>query len=379
MHHVQASHPPLVQTDPEHVAHTLADARAMLRAFFACYLEDREPTANELDSALRDGTRRAGEAVPLEELLAAYHEGGEALWSAAIAEARAHEHAELVDFARHLLHWQGLLARAAATSFVRELRHLDDGTQAARRLLAEALLHPADTDRVVPPPPPADLVERAEVRLPELADVLAYRMLDGDDPPGATAATVQRCLDERAGETVLTQIQADGAVVLLPADGKMTAEVAHQALEEALGMPLVGGAARATGREVIPAAAREATELLRLAVALGAGRGVYRRERLLLEHALAARPDAVRALAALLDPLERRPNLLTTLETWFAHDFDRRGTAEALAVHRNTLDYRLRRVGDLTELALDSARGLQTAGAALLARRLLAAGPEATG
>jgi carbohydrate diacid regulator len=44
--------------------------------------------------------------------------------------------------------------------------------------------------------------------------------------------------------------------------------------------------------------------------------------------------------------------LQRTLEAWFAHDGGSNATAAALHIHRNTLDYRLRRVEELTGLAL---------------------------
>jgi carbohydrate diacid regulator len=44
--------------------------------------------------------------------------------------------------------------------------------------------------------------------------------------------------------------------------------------------------------------------------------------------------------------------LRLTLGTWFAHNENAAATAAALAIHRNTLDYRLRRIGELTGLDL---------------------------
>ena len=44
--------------------------------------------------------------------------------------------------------------------------------------------------------------------------------------------------------------------------------------------------------------------------------------------------------------------LQRTLETWFRHDSHLAATAEALHIHRNTLDYRLRRIGEITGLDL---------------------------
>ena len=58
--------------------------------------------------------------------------------------------------------------------------------------------------------------------------------------------------------------------------------------------------------------------------------------------------------AQLRAPLEKlgknRELLQRTLDAWFAHDGHPAATAEALHIHRNTLDYRLRRIGEMTGL-----------------------------
>jgi len=346
---------------PEHV-------RTAMRLFLACHREGRDPREEELHALLRD----AQPAPSVEGLLQACHEGGEALWEAAVAEAGPPEQAELVDLARGLLHWQGRLAR----TLVRDAPRLDREPQAARRALAGALLGaaaaPAVEERGI-----AGLAERAGVRLPERAEVLAYRLQDGAGLPPDIAA-VRHALEEAAGEPVLSEEDAVEGAVLLPA-GDGAAERAVAALGRALGRPVTGGAAIAEGVGAIAAAAARAREVRDLAVALGRAPGVHRARQLLVELALSASPERLEELGRLLDPLARRPNLLATLEAWFAHDFDRRATAEALSIHRNTLDYRLRRVGDLTGLALDSARGLQAAGAALVSRRLRASGKPTAG
>jgi len=47
-----------------------------------------------------------------------------------------------------------------------------------------------------------------------------------------------------------------------------------------------------------------------------------------------------------------RAMLRTTIDTWFASDQNSAATAASLGIHRNTLDYRLRRIGELTGLDL---------------------------
>ncbi|MYM35840.1 transcriptional regulator [Duganella sp. FT94W] len=58
-------------------------------------------------------------------------------------------------------------------------------------------------------------------------------------------------------------------------------------------------------------------------------------------------------LRAPIEKLGKNKDMLQrTLEVWFAHDGHPAATAEALHIHRNTLDYRLRRIGDITGLDL---------------------------
>lgn len=56
----------------------------------------------------------------------------------------------------------------------------------------------------------------------------------------------------------------------------------------------------------------------------------------------------------LLSPLDHEPELLTTLDTFFAHDCCPSKTAETLHIHRNTLTYRLDKITSL--LGLDPRR-----------------------
>lgn len=46
--------------------------------------------------------------------------------------------------------------------------------------------------------------------------------------------------------------------------------------------------------------------------------------------------------------------LLRTLAAWFLHNVQPTATAKALYIHRNTLEYRLNRIAELTGLNLGS-------------------------
>jgi carbohydrate diacid regulator len=62
--------------------------------------------------------------------------------------------------------------------------------------------------------------------------------------------------------------------------------------------------------------------------------------------------EQLRAPVARLANDRSRDMLRMTLDAWFAHNENSAATAGALQIHRNTLDYRLRRVAELTGLDL---------------------------
>jgi DNA-binding PucR family transcriptional regulator len=114
----------------------------------------------------------------------------------------------------------------------------------------------------------------------------------------------------------------------------------------------------------------QARDVLRLSARLGRPPGLYRLRDVLLEYQLTRPSVAQDELRALLEPLERNPDLLLTLDAYLAEDTDRRRAAALLHVHPNTLDYRLKRIVELTGLDPATSAGLQLLGAAAAARRL---------
>ncbi|MFF8279110.1 PucR family transcriptional regulator [Streptomyces lateritius] len=114
-------------------------------------------------------------------------------------------------------------------------------------------------------------------------------------------------------------------------------------------------AATAAPPEGVADAARLAGEVREVAEASGRGPGLYLLDDVLLEYQLSRPSPARDGLAALLHPLDTRPELLTTLRTFLACGLDRRRAAARLQVHPNTVDYRLRKATDLT--GLDASRG----------------------
>ncbi|WAZ26538.1 helix-turn-helix domain-containing protein [Streptomyces cinnabarinus] len=75
--------------------------------------------------------------------------------------------------------------------------------------------------------------------------------------------------------------------------------------------------------------------------------------------------DWLRAVARRLD---NGPDLVATLDAYYRHDMHRGATAAALNVHTRTLDYRLRRVRELTGIDPGSTRGVRTLSAVVTRR-----------
>ncbi len=88
-----------------------------------------------------------------------------------------------------------------------------------------------------------------------------------------------------------------------------------------------------------------------------------------VELAVADVPFADAWLRSLARRLDSGPDLLTTLDAYYRHDMHRGSTAAALTVHSRTLDYRLRRVRELTGIDPGSTRGVRAL-STVVARRL---------
>ncbi|WP_406079905.1 helix-turn-helix domain-containing protein [Streptomyces zaomyceticus] len=85
-----------------------------------------------------------------------------------------------------------------------------------------------------------------------------------------------------------------------------------------------------------------------------------------LDYCIARPADSATEPAAILEPLDRHPELTATRAAFLDCDLDRRRAAHALGVHPHTVDNRLARTSGLTGLDPRTTRGVQLFGAALL-------------
>ncbi|MEU9860214.1 helix-turn-helix domain-containing protein [Streptomyces sp. NPDC047971] len=344
---------------------------------FADMLRTGEPPDQAEQAAIRESSaRRADEGVPLEAVVGAYHLGAEECAAQVFPEAEPGDFGDVLLVQRHLLAYLRLVSCAVAAGYVQERQTALGDEQVALQALLSRLLEGGS---------PQAAADRAGIRLPPCYLVLSIsvgphpdELVPGVDHAVAARRKLRRLRNElqrQTGGVALSVLSGRGGLVLVPHESP--AAVIGPGERDRLSR-LVVELGRMCGAEVLAAAtaappegvaesARLAGEIREVAEAAGRGPGLCLLDDVLLEYQLSRPSPARDGLAALLDPLKTRPELLATLRTFLACGLDRRRAAALLQVHPNTVDYRLRKATDLT--GLDAARGadLVTLHAALAA------------
>ncbi|MER7541736.1 helix-turn-helix domain-containing protein [Spirillospora sp. NPDC127506] len=333
---------------------------------FADVLERRRPAGPEEFGRQRDSAAlRAEEGVPLDAILTAYQIGAAMAWDELAAGAEPADLPAFQEALGYFLDFQRLLISSVSAAYLEVRQILDSQEHGGRHALMTALM----------------TGETAGHRPAPRYAVLALAFAPHPDEAGAGQRAriaarrkirrIRTVLDEVADEPAFTALDSSGGTALLPYSAGW--DVLHDLVARAAkcaDVP-VTAAAEITGPAGIPAAVAQTAEIMDLVRRAGRPPGLYRLADVLLDYQLSRPSGALPGLAALLAPLDRKPELLRTLERYLACDLDRRATGAALHVHPNTVAYRVRRISALT--GLDPARpgDLQLLHAALIARRAL--------
>ncbi|WP_410615740.1 PucR family transcriptional regulator [Amycolatopsis sp. lyj-109] len=344
--------------------------RQAVRAFARSLREDRELNAAELRQVGASAVRRAEEGFPLEAVLTAYHVGAREIFAVGSASSGSADVADLLDVADRVLAFVGTVTAAVTRGYLEELRTKVGQEHTARRTLLSVLVDGG----------PVDVVARtAGITLPARYVVLSVELgphADEESPGVDAEIAVRRKLrrflaafEHACGDGVLASLDGPGGLVLLPVAGRLPDwHAVLDAAARAAGVAVLAAAEPAAPSEV-RAVAAQTGEVLDVLRWFGRPPGLYRLDDVLVEYQL-TRPGAARdRLAAALDPLEAHPELVETLDAYLELDTNRRRTAAQLHVHPNTVDYRLRRIRDLTGIDPLHPAGLPRIIAASAARR----------
>jgi hypothetical protein len=333
----------------------LAVSQRNVELFFRSITEVRGPTEEELEPFRASARSRAEEGLPLEDLLHAYRMGGRLGWESLVEAAEPDEYGALLAAAGLLMRYIDSVSSAVAQTYLDEHQHLVSEEERRQRALVEALIHP----------------ERDTPAIRDLADRVGFPVADRYRPfakalPGAPTYAHSQLASGLRARGVLALTEGD-RVTGLAAEDADGASFARPRGPFALGEP--------TPRAELGTALAD----MRLLVDLGRRRGVegpVEPDAFGPELLLARAPDlADRIGRQVLGPLDayaerRGSGLLETLQAFFDCGLDRRRTAQQLHVHPNTLDYRLRRITELTGLDPGRPRDLVMLELALAHRRL---------
>jgi len=329
-----------------------------LEVFRTTTLAGREPASVELEPFRVSARTRAAEGMPLEDLLHAYRLGGRLAWQAVVEAAEPEEQGGLLLGAEILMRYIDLVSATVAQAYLDARQHAVSEEERRLRALLAAL---------------------CEAEGAASADAAGLAALAGFPLAPSYRAFALTVGEEGAIRHGQLAAELRGRGILALTDGERGSGL----LAEGQELHPPAGALCA----VEPAAPRGALsadlERVRLVVDLGRRLGLdgeLSAGEVALELLLAGGPDAAehleaRVFAPLSGEAGRRAALQETLAAFLDAGADRRTTAASLHVHPNTLDYRLRRIEELTGLRLAVPRDLATLVLAHGSRRLRGQAP----
>lgn len=312
----------------------------------------------------------AREGVPIDTIHHAVHEGFRLGLDLVVSNATVTDYSALVDGAKLVVEMLDKMTVCISMAYVRELRSVVSEHHTAVHTLTSALLGGHST---------STMARECGIEIAPAYSVLAVAIpahpdesiaaLDGKVVARRKLRRVQAELATRCEDAALSLLSVDGGTVLLPAGVIAVAELDEllAQLSRAAQVPISAAVVEAPTAEV-PSAADQAHELLDMVQRLDCVPGLYRFDDMALEYQLTRPGPGREYLGSLLDPLDDHPELLETLQRHISNNLNRQRTARLMHIHTNTIDYRLKRVAQLTGFDPTQPSGLWYLRSALVAR-----------
>ena len=313
--------------------------RRSMALLVQCLDREAQPTEYDVAPIADLAVDRFRDGVSLPEILAAHHRVTEALWQGVLDRTTPAEHALLSTYTPQVARFLTVVTSTIVAACVGEsmgAARADFSSRAGRKAIAQALLEASETPMTpfarVGGLPEAFLVltvaTESRVGADSLAD--AFVSLDGYVTGEAGGFTVLLPLHQpQAPESaVLVNQLSDG---LRPSGGAFFA-----------------GMVRADQQADIPAAHRTACILRELNRSVGKPNSVADVDDFLLAHAVRSSTPSppLRALHGRLVGLDGP--LRQTLSAYLRNDCNTLAAARSTHLHRNSVNYRLRRVAEVT-------------------------------
>lgn len=332
-------------------------------------LEGRD-MSSKIERLQRAGAEWAREGIPIGTIHRAVHDGFALGFDLIVDATGPEDYARLAVTARRLFEVLAMVDSAFAVAYVQEHRAVVAEHHNAVHTVASALLagHPTST-----------MARAGGIEIDESYYILALSIpahpgesdaaVDGEVVARRKLRRIQSELARRYDGLALSLLSADGGTILLPANA-----VAATALDDLIAGLSAAAQVPVTAAMIhaetprIPDAAEQAHELLDMVQRLDCVPGLHRFDELAMEYQLTRPGPAREYLGTLLDPLDAHPELLETLRRHIGNDLSRRHTARLLGVHTNTVDNRLKRIGQLTGFDPAQPSGLWYLRSALVAR-----------
>lgn len=314
-------------------------AHLHVELLFALFMDGTDPTADALAPIVDAARAAVRHGRTVEELLDIRLGAIEYLWNVVAATVDEPTRRVLFDFALPLSRYNAIVSTRIAVACAEFSASPPWEQLEARHALADALL----TGRSI-----ADIPVDARVRLAENYLVVVARAAD---PAPRAVGNLRLRFPHRS--TDLVRADPGGWTALLPLDGDASATTAIAELNQRLdpvrdSLPRCWLGVAAGPVSGLPAAFAEARTLAEMGRALDIGDIVCRRERFMLEYAIAVDAQTRSRLALVVEPLDDQPVLTETYDAFARHNYALNPTADALHIHRNTVTYRLSRIAELT-------------------------------